>query len=445
MDGFEGTPLPVPAPTPRPTPEPTPTAVSYSLNSVSAGYFATFVLNDYGGIWATGYSGVNGQLGDSPSSTATTYSITTVQRVDGSIENIALMRQSKGYQSKSTCVIAVSTSGTLVFWPALTMSLSGVTGATYGIEELTGFSSSVVNAAVAGMDSGHSICAILDTGAVECVGYNGYGQLGDGTATNQAAPVAVTGLPSNFKATQLALGKQHGCTSNTTNAFCWGYNYYGNVGCGDNCARGIIGSAVSVVGSGSYGSDVSDLQCGYYHCCMRFASGNVSCWGSNDYGQLGDGANTARSAPVTVIGGLGGGAVSMSLATYSTCALMADGSLYCWVRGGLGRGGRAAGARAYVYVCRVVLTSRFFCLFINRQGINSHCQLGDGTITSQNVPTLVTALASGYTIASISAGDVNSCVTTSDGAVLCWGSNGYDAPPPPPSHVQALCLIFAPL
>ena len=338
MDGFEGTPLPVPAPTPRPTPEPTPTAVSYSLNSVSAGYFATFVLNDYGGIWATGYSGVNGQLGDSPSSTATTYSITTVQRVDGSIENIALMRQSKGYQSKSTCVIAVSTSGTIVFWPALTMSLSGVTGATYGIEELTGFSSSVVNAAVAGMDSGHSICAIIDTGAVECVGYNGYGQLGDGTATNQAAPVAVTGLPSNFKATQLALGKQHGCTSNTTNAFCWGYNYYGNVGCGDNCARGIIGSAVSVVGSGSYGSDVSDLQCGYYHCCMRFTSGNVSCWGSNDYGQLGDGTNTARGAPFTVIGGLGGGAVSMSLATYSTCALMADGSIYCWVRGGLWEG-----------------------------------------------------------------------------------------------------------
>ncbi|HEY7371799.1 MAG TPA: RCC1 domain-containing protein [Polyangia bacterium] len=41
---------------------------------------------------------------------------------------------------------------------------------------------------------------------------------------------------------------------------------------------------------------------GGFHTCAATADGAVSCWGSNDSGQLGDGTTTARLAPTTVTG-----------------------------------------------------------------------------------------------------------------------------------------------
>ena len=39
-------------------------------------------------------------------------------------------------------------------------------------------------------------CAVLSGGAVNCWGYNGYGQLGQGSTTNRYSPTAVSGLGS---------------------------------------------------------------------------------------------------------------------------------------------------------------------------------------------------------------------------------------------------------
>ena len=63
-----------------------------------------------------------------------------------------------------------------------------------------------------------------------CWGYNPYGALGNGTATNAYTPVTVSGLSD---AVQISGGYYHTCALRSTGAVvCWGNNSYGTIGNG---------------------------------------------------------------------------------------------------------------------------------------------------------------------------------------------------------------------
>jgi alpha-tubulin suppressor-like RCC1 family protein len=53
-------------------------------------------------------------------------------------------------------------------------------------------------------------------------------------------------------------------------------------------------------------------------------------------------------------------------------------------------------------------------------GLNSLGQLGNATLTSSPLPTLVSG---GMKFYSITAGDLHTCAMTSDFAAYCWGRN----------------------
>jgi alpha-tubulin suppressor-like RCC1 family protein len=112
-----------------------------------------------------------------------------------------------------------------------------------------------------------------------------------------------------------------------------------------------MGDALPAVDLG-HGQVAVDLQCGKKHCCARTLQNTMKCWGDNSYGQLGLGDQTARGvAP----GSMGDNLpfvmmsaderiVSIRVDADRTCA-RSDAGLRCWGRnsgGELGYGDQTA-------------------------------------------------------------------------------------------------------
>jgi hypothetical protein len=83
---------------------------------------------------------------------------------------------------------------------------------------------------------GEHSCARLSNGEVQCWGDNAYGQLGDGTTQDRSTPVAVLQSPNESPLTgvvDLTLGVYHSCAQRSDGEVrCWGYNGEGQLGDG---------------------------------------------------------------------------------------------------------------------------------------------------------------------------------------------------------------------
>ena len=77
-------------------------------------------------------------------------------------------------------------------------------------------------------------------------------------------------------------------------------------------------------------SDTSALIVGNYVVCTFMEDGSLYCWGENNYGQVGDGTATERHTPVEVTLPVGRTVSQGDGGETHTCAVMDDGSLYCW-------------------------------------------------------------------------------------------------------------------
>jgi alpha-tubulin suppressor-like RCC1 family protein len=289
--------------------------------------------------------------------------------------------------------------------------------------DVVGLSSGVV-AVSAG--SGHT-CALTAAGGVKCWGFNGDGELGDGTTTFRTTPVGVVGLSSGVVA--IDLGGSHSCALTAAGGVkCWGYNVYGRVGDGTNINR------LTPVGVVGLSSGVSAISAGSLHSCALIEGGGVKCWGRNDVGQLGDGTHTNRFTPVGVVG-LSSGVRAISATWDLSCVVTAAGGLKCWGYNGAGQVGDGTTTNRSTPVSAVGLSSGVSavtagwlhtCVLLSAGpakcwGYNGHGQLGDGTTTDSLTPVDVVGLSSG--VSAITAGLLFSCALTADGVAKCWGNN----------------------
>jgi hypothetical protein len=226
-------------------------------------------------------------------------------------------------------------------------------------------------------------CAIVRTGEAFCWGNNEWGAIGDGTRfLGGSAPKRVAGVHSWV---QLSAGFAHTCgIAADGTAYCWGANYWGELGTG---STGYYGSGVPEPVAG--GVRFSSISAGDSYTCGLTAEGDAYCWGYNAYGELGDGTTSHRSAPTRIVGGLRLAAISAR--RFHTCGITAAGAAWCW-------------------------------------GDNSAGQLGTGDSVSATAPVRVSGALD---FVAISSGWAYTCGATRGGDVFCWGSLDLIANEPP--------------
>ena len=201
-------------------------------------------------------------------------------------------------------------------------------------------------------------CAILDDNSLKCWGQNEYGELGIGSGSNAVCTFNDTNYHCKKTPTAVNLGdgrtaKEVIMDGNRTCAIldddslkCWGDNQNGGLGIGtggnDNC--GTHGTthdckqtptAVNL-GDGRTAKEI--IMYGDKNCAI-LDDDSLKCWGSNSYGQVGDGSTTNRSSPVAVNLGMGRTAKKL---TYS-CAILDNNSLKCWGENYYGQVGIGSG------------------------------------------------------------------------------------------------------
>jgi alpha-tubulin suppressor-like RCC1 family protein len=235
---------------------------------------------------------------------------------------------------------------------------------------------------------GSSTCAVLDDDALSCWGYNFEGELGYGDNKDRYTPPAF-GLNLGYGKTAVAVsaGFSHTCAIlQDRSVKCWGQNGSGQLGYGDQQFRGLAPQTVLSFGLGRSAKAVAT---GFAHSCAILDDGSVKCWGANASGQLGYGDRTMRlTPPLNAVNlGVGRTARALALGAYHSCALLDNFTMKCW-------------------------------------GSNSDGQLGYNDKTQRAVPDAnVLNFGPDVTVRSMNVGTYHSCAILSDNSLRCWGRN----------------------
>ncbi|MEZ5100817.1 MAG: hypothetical protein R3C15_13660 [Thermoleophilia bacterium] len=230
-------------------------------------------------------------------------------------------------------------------------------------------------------------CAIVRTGGLTCWGEDAYGQVGDGADGNgdQLSPTPVA-LPGGRRAVAVAAGIHHTCAiADDGSVACWGRDNRGQVGDGAD-GNADEPSPVPVPLPGSRRTIA--VSAGGETTCAIDADGGLWCWGSDSYGMLGDGLPLV-DAPAPVAVALPGDRAAVAVAVGDThaCAIASDGALLCWGRDASG-------------------------------------EVGDGADGNADEPSpVVIALPGNRRAVAATAGYLHTCALLDDGLVACWGND----------------------
>ena len=280
-------------------------------------------------------------------------------------------------------------------------------------------------------------CAVLGDATVWCWGANQLGELGNGTTLPSAGPVQVlTQGPSGLTpllAKQVTTGNGFSCALTTLGGVsCWGDNYFGTLGSAS--AAGSSQSDVAVP-AGPFPSAVTSVAAGATHACAILVDGSVYCWGDNGGFAGGAYGSSLFNGP-----SLGVGSTSWSVPTpalvsglppatavaggFETTCASAAGEMYCW--------GMIGAASAPASATPVVLGAAPSAFAL---GEYDACESVGGTpecwgtspVNGTFATTLTPVFPGSVSATAVAVGAHSACVLTTGAGVICRNS-AYASP-----------------
>ena len=311
---------------------------------------------------------------------------------------------------------------------------------------MTNIPQTVIASGVGAIAAGDDHSLFLMSRALWAMGYNQYGQLGDGSTNNRYLPVKITSsLSIQFSFSGIAAGGEHslyGIASiivggNSLEAM--GYNAYGQLGDGTynntNKPQDVVPgvAVIALAGGGNHSlfiesggslwgmgdnvngqlgesfsytnkpvqilsSGVTAMAAGLAHSLLIKSDGSLWAMGDNFYGQLGDNSTTDRHTPELITNNV----VAVAAGLYHSLFIKSDGTLWSMGYNGYGQLGDSTTINRQVPVfvaSNVVAVAAGWdhSLFIKTDGSlwgmgdNHYGQLGDSTYTDRHAPVEIVA------------------------------------------------------
>lgn len=304
--------------------------------AVAASQWYTLVLKTDGTVWGWGYSGW-GNLGHSAAFTFEQKSPVQVKQSDGS-PLTSVIQVAAGIYSTS---MAVTADGSVWSWGQNRYEHLGI-----GTFPDAGQPTAVPMLAPSGVGRftdaiqvapGISHTAVLKRdGTVFTVGWGDFGALGDGTTSNRTnVPSRVEiapGVPLKNVVSIASGGNFSVAVTADGRAYAWGTNLYGNLGDGTRTTR--TSPVLVRDASGSPMTGIVSAAAGIDFSVFLRSDGTVWAVGKNDIGQLGTNSTAASETIPAVVKDVGGAVfddvVGIYLTTGHTLVRRSDGSLWTW-------------------------------------------------------------------------------------------------------------------
>jgi alpha-tubulin suppressor-like RCC1 family protein len=233
-------------------------------------------------------------------------------------------------------------------------------------------------------------CQLDGGGFTACTSPKTYSSVADGSHTFQVEGVDANGAATTVASYTWTIDRTAPSIA-TGGPLNWGSNNFGELGNGSTGATSV--PVAPSRGAIPAGVNIVDVEPGYGHTLALGDDGKVYAWGYNVFGQLGNNSTVQSTVPVAVSAGAipaGVRIVAISAGIYHSLAVDENGQVYAW-------------------------------------GYNAYGQLGINSTNNSPVPVAVLpgAIPAGVKITKVWAGGYHSVAQGDNGKLYAWGYNPY--------------------